>query len=406
MTDQDSAPLAGEPAPLAGVKVVEVGNLIAGPYCSMLLADMGANVTKIEPPSGDLGRVFGPHVGEASYYFAASNRGKKSVAIDPRAEETKPWVRKLCLQADVVVHNLRHGAMERMGLGYNDLTAENPGLVYAEVSAFGSTGPDADRAGIDILIQGESGMMSISGEESGPPAKTATTVGDYLAGTNAAVAVCAALVGRATTGRGRKVDVSIRDGLIAIQSTWNAMFFATGDQPSRVGTASWFTAPTQTFATADGYINLAIVSDRHFAILCEELGLDAADDPAYATNSARVENMRRLGELVSAVFVTEGIDTWLTRLLARGLPVGRVLDFAEVFDDPQVRHNHMQVELEHPTLGALPVTGSPIRVDGHPAIAADAPPVLGEHTLQVLTELGATSAHIEELRLAGLVAVP
>jgi crotonobetainyl-CoA:carnitine CoA-transferase CaiB-like acyl-CoA transferase len=399
-------PTDQEPAPLAGVEVVELGNLIAGPYCSMLLADMGADVTKIEPPSGDLGRVFGPHVGEASYYFAASNRGKKSVAIDPRAEETNPLVRKLCLEADVVVHNLRHGAMERMGLGYDDLVAENPGLVYAEVSAFGSTGPDADRAGIDILFQGESGMMSISGEDSGPPTKTATTVGDYLAGTNAAVAVCAALVGRATTGRGRKVDISLRDSLIAVQSTWNAMFFATGDQPGRVGTASLFTAPTQTFATADGYINLAIVSDRHFAMLSEELDLDVADDPAFATNSARVENMQTLGELVSAVFATAGTDTWLERLLARGLPVGRVLDFAEVFDDPQVRHNQMQVELEHPTLGPLPVTGSPIHVDGRQAIAAEAPPILGEHTLQVLTELGATSAQIEELRLAGLVTIP
>ncbi len=269
--------------PLEGIKVVEFGNLIAGPYCTMLLADLGADVIKVEPASGDLARAFGPYVGGASYYFAAINRGKRSIVVNPRAPDSKDWVRKLCVEADVIVHNLRHGAMERAGLAHEDLVDDNPGLVYAEVSAFGSSGPDAARAGIDIIFQGESGMMSISGEEGAPPAKTATTVGDYLAGTNAALAVSAALAGRATTGKGRKVEISLRDGLIAIQSTWNAMYFASGEQPGRIGTASWFTAPTETFTTSDGHFNLAIVSDRHFEILCDDLGLDIASDSRFSS---------------------------------------------------------------------------------------------------------------------------
>lgn len=388
--------------PLAGIKVVEFGNLIAGPYCSMLLADMGADVTKVESRGGDLARSFGPYVDGYSYYFAAINRGKKSAVINPRAEGSKEWVRRLCVEADVVVHNLRHGAMQRAGLGYEDLVQENPGLVYAEISAFGSSGPDAERAGIDIIFQGESGMMRVSGAEGAPPAKTATTVADYMAGTNAAMGVSAALAGRAATGKGQKVEVSLRDGVIAIQSSWNAMYFATGEQPGRIGTGSWFTAPTETFETSDGHLNLAIVSDGHFKILCETLHLDIVDDPRFATNEARVIHRDALAELVNPLFAAESTDVWIERLHEMGLPAGRLMTMREVFDDPQVQHNQMRVELptEH---GPVPVTGSPIHLDGEPAISLDSPPALGEHTRDILESLGASSDEITALVDAGVI---
>ncbi len=392
--------------PLAGIRVIEFGNLIAGPYCAMLLADLGADVVKVEHPNGDLARAFGPYVDGVSYYFAAINRGKRSIAVNPRHTEAAPWIRKLCLGADVIVNNLRYGAMSRAGLGYENLRDDNPGVVYAEVSAFGNTGPDAERAGIDILFQGESGMMSITGAEGDPPMKTATTVGDFLAGTNAALAISAALAGRATTGRGRRVDVSLRDGLIAIQSAWNAMFFADGRQPGRIGTASWFTGPTGTFETRDGYLNIAIVSDRHFELFCDVMGLDIASDPRFASNELRVANRATLHDLVGEITATATTDEWMARLLEVGLPVGRLKTIPETFDDPQVRHNQMRVELPHPQLGTVPVTGSPMRIDGNESISRGAPPELGEHTAQVLGQLGASHAEIEALVAAGAVRLP
>jgi len=388
--------------PLSGIKVVEFANLIAGPYCGMLLADLGADVVKVEPASGDLSRAFGPYVDGVSYYFAAINRGKRSAVINPRAAQSAPWVRRLCDEADVLVHNLRHGAMERIGLAYEDLVATNPGLVYAEVSAFGTSGPDAARPGIDNIFQGESGMMSITGAPDSGLAKTATTVGDYLAGTNAALTVAAALAGRATSGRGTKIGVSLRDGLIAIQSTWNAMYFASGEQPGRIGTSSWFTAPTDAFATADGHLNLAIVSDRHFEILCEELGLDIADDDRYVSNESRVEHRDSLRTTVAAAFAGDTTDAWIERLHARGLPVGRIMEIGEVFADPQVQHNEMQTTVTIDGGRQVPITGSPLRIDGRPALADRPPPGLGAHTAAVLTDLGAGAAEIAELVAAGL----
>ncbi|MGB8361719.1 MAG: CoA transferase, partial [Acidimicrobiia bacterium] len=248
-----------ESGPLHGNLIVEFGNLIAAPYATMLLADLGARVVKVEPTTGDLGRRFGPYQNGESVFFMTVNRGKESIALDTRDWVSKRVLDNLVRKADVVVSNLRHGAMDRLGLGEERSRELNPKIIYAVISAFGASGPYAKRPGIDIVFQGESGMISITGAPKDGPRKTATTIGDYVAGTNTALAVSAALAEQPR--RGRRIDISLRDGLLAVQSGWNALAFTTRRQPERTGTASPFLAPNQVFEAADGHFTLAIVSD-------------------------------------------------------------------------------------------------------------------------------------------------
>lgn len=371
-----------------------MGNLIAAPYAGMLLADLGARVIKVEPPGGDLGRRFGPYVEGESVFFMAVNRGKESMAIDPKDWMSKRILDNLVRKADVLIHNLRHGAMERLGLDEDRCRELNPTLIYAVVSAFGSTGPYAERAGIDIVFQGESGMISITGDQKDGPRKTATTIGDYVAGTNTALSVTAALA--ESPRRGRRIDVSLRDGIMAVQSGWNAIGFAEGEQPERTGTASPFLAPNQVFEAADGPFTLAVVSDRHFELLAMALDRpDLIDD--FPSNEVRMADRVSLARKLSRLFKTETAEHWIGVLGREGLPVGRVLTLAESFDDPQARHHEMLVELDHPVAGRVRATGSPLRVDGAPARALGAPPTLGEHTRPLLAELGVDADTIDKM---------
>jgi crotonobetainyl-CoA:carnitine CoA-transferase CaiB-like acyl-CoA transferase len=362
------------PLPLRGVRVVEVGNLIAAPYAGMMFADLGADVIKIEPPDGDLGRRFGPWRNGESVFFLAVNRGKRSEVVDFRSDTGRRRARDLVETADVLIHNLRAGAMERLGLGEEQVRAYNPTIVYGVVSAFGSDGPYAGRAGIDIVFQAESGMISITGAEGDPPSKTATTIGDYVAATNLVAGVCAAL---AEPGRpGRRIDVALRDSLIAVQGGWNAIGFHLEGQPPRIGTESIFTAPNQVFATADGHLAIAIISDDHFIRLCEKLDLVELAE-RYPTNDDRMTRRQELAERLQPVFESKPTDHWLDLLAEGGLPIGRVRTLPEVWDDPQVVHNEMVVEYDHPTAGPIRVIGSPIRVDGAAATSPLPPPPLG-----------------------------
>ncbi|MDH3190724.1 MAG: CoA transferase, partial [Acidimicrobiia bacterium] len=360
--------------PLHGVTVVEFGNLIAAPYATMLLADMGARVIKVEPPMGDLGRRFGPFQNGESAFFLAVNRGKESLALD-----TKDWVSKRVLdnlvrKADVLVHNLRFGAMERLGLGEARARELNPTLIYTVISAFGATGPYAARPGIDIVFQGESGMISITGDAKDGPRKTATTIGDYVAGTNAAFAIAAALAEEPRPGK--LIDVSLRDGLLAVQSGWNALSFVNEEQPDRTGTASPFLAPNQVFEAVDGPFTLAIVSDRHF-----ELMADALERPdlveKYPTNESRLEHRAQLTRALNRIFRDDGAEHWVELMDRAGIPAGHVLTLAEAFDDPQSRHHGMLVEFEHPVAGLVQTTGSPIRLNNAQARSDSIPPTLG-----------------------------
>lgn len=389
--------------PLDGIVVVEFGNLVAAPYAGMLLADLGARVIKVEPVSGDLGRQFGPYQRGESAFFMAVNRGKESLALD-----TKDWVSKRVLdnvvrKADVVLHNLRHGAMERLGLGEERCRELNPEVMYAVVSAFGATGPYAKRPGIDIIFQGESGMISITGEPRDGPRKTATTIGDYVAGTNVALAIAAALVERPR--RGRRIDISLRDGLMAVQSAWNTLAFTGHEQPERTGTASPFLAPNQVFEASDGHFTLAIVSDRHFDLLCDAIErADLADE--FPTNETRMTGRESLTRRLARVFKTEAVEYWIDLLERAGLPVGRVLTISESFDDPQARHHGMLVEYEHPVAGHVRGTGSPLRLDGEQARSTRLPPRLGEHTRPILKELGVDDDTIEAMIREGRAVSP
>ena len=387
--------------PLAGVRVLEFGNLVAAPYAGMLLADLGADVIKVEPPEGDLARHIGPFIDGVSSFYQAVNRGKRSFAADPKHPDARHLLWELARSSDVVIHNLRRGSMERMGLDYDGLAERNRGLVYAVISAFGTSGPYADRSGIDLVFQGESGMMSIAGEPGGEPQKTATTIADFVAGTNAALLVAAALASRGATGRGRFVETSLRDGLIGVQAGWNALYFATGKQPPRTGTASPLTAPNQTFAAADGQLNLAIVSDRHFVRACELLDLEKLlTDPRFSTNQTRVLHREELASLFQEVLAVKPTDHWMELLGGAGLPVGRILSLPQVFADPQVIHNQMVMDRE-----GITTQGSPLRSDGSALIADRPPPALGEHTAAVVAELGVVGSRLERMLSEGALFV-
>lgn len=364
-----------ENLPLEGIRVVEFGNLIAAPFCAMLLADLGADVVKVEPPSGDLGRAFGPYINGESAFFLSANRGKRSVVVDFSTEAGRNKAFELASQADVVVNNLRRGAMDKLGLGEDAIRSVNSEVVYAVVSAFGSDGPYADRSGIDIIFQAESGMMSLTGEPGSSPGKTATTIGDYVAATNTALGICASLVGRQRSGVGRRVDVSLRDSLVAVQAGWYAIGFAEDGQPDKTGTASPYLAPNRLFESSDGYFVIAVISDRHFGLLCS-----AIDRPdlmgLYAGNDHRMTQRESLERVLDAVFAAERTDHWLEVLDGVGLPCGKILTLPEVWDDPQIRHNEMVYGYDHPSAGKVRGVGSPIRIDGETTRSGLPPPVL------------------------------
>jgi formyl-CoA transferase/CoA:oxalate CoA-transferase len=370
----------------------------------MLLADLGAEVVKVEPPSGDLARAIGPFYGVESAFFLGVNRGKKSLAVDAKDPRIREALLNLCRQSDVVLSNLRRGAMDRIGLGPESLRETAQHLVVAVISAFGRKGPAADRVGIDLIFQGESGMMSITGSEGEGPHKTATTIADFLAGTNAALAICSALVGGGGRrgGRGALVEVSLRDGIIAAQAGWNALYFTSQRQPDRTGTASPITGPNQTFRTADGHLNVAVVSDRHFADTCRALHLDDLPaDERFRTNELRVRHRHELEHILEEVFAKDATSHWLKLLEGNGVPVGRILNLEEVFADEQVAFNEMVVDIHHPRIETFRTQGSPLRMDDRPAFSPLPPPMLGQHTIETLRELGWSDRDVRGLLASG-----
>ncbi|MBI2586487.1 MAG: CoA transferase [Rhodospirillales bacterium] len=381
---------ATKSAALDGTRVLDLSRILAGPWCAMILGDLGADVIKVEnPDGGDDTRAFGPPFdnGESAYYLSA-NRNKRSLLVDLKTEEGQGIVRALAMRSDVLIENFRIGALEKFNLGLDDLRRANPKLITCSISGYGRESPLAGRAGYDFMIQAESGLMSIIGEPDGPPMKIGVAISDLITGNNAAQAVLAALFAREKTGRGQAIDLALLDCQVAALANVAAAYLMSGKRPPRYGNAHGQVAPYEPFATADQPIALAVANNRQFKTLCRVLGLDRLpDDARFATNSLRVENRAALAPLLTAVFATKGRDHWLERLRGAGLPAGAIRTVDEVLESPEIAARGMVQEVAHPTLGTARLVASPLKLSGTPVREPMHPPTLGEHTVEVLTDV-------------------
>ncbi len=400
-------------APLEHVRVLDLSRVLAGPWASQLLADLGAEVIKVERPgAGDDTRGWGPPYladTQESAYFLAANRGKKSVTIDMAHPEGQALIRALAARSDVVLENFKVGGLKKYGLDYESLKAVKPDIVYCSITGFGQDGPYAHRAGYDFLIQAMGGLMSLTGHPDGAPGggpmKVGVAITDIFTGLYAANAVLAALARRQRDGAGSHIDLSLLDTQVAVLANQALNYLTSGRVPGRLGNAHPNIVPYQAFATADGHIIIAVGNDGQFRRFCAVAGrADLPDDPAYATNRGRVENRARLVPLLEDLVRTRPSSWWLAALEEAGVPCGPINDLAAVFDDAQVRHRGLRTTLPHPRAGSVDLVANPIRYDGVPAMSATPPPTLGEHSEAVLAEvLNLPAEEIARLRGAGVV---
>jgi crotonobetainyl-CoA:carnitine CoA-transferase CaiB-like acyl-CoA transferase len=400
--------MSGGRGPLAGIEVIELAHIMAGPVCGLMLADLGAQVVKVEKlPGGDDSRRFlPPEIDGEPAAFMMMNRNKRGIALDLKHPEGKAVLRRLLARADVVIENYRKGTMERLGLGYDTLRADNPGLIYCEISGFGRSGPYAVRAGFDLIAQGMSGLMSITGEGPGrPPVKVGAPVTDITAGILGALGVVAAVVARSESGRGQRVDTSLFEAGIVHTYWQSAIAFATGQSPGPMGSAHPLNAPYQAFETADGWINVGAANQANWLRLLDVLEApELAADPRFADNAARMADLPALVETLTPHFETHTTGEWLARLEAAGVPAGPVLSIAEMQRDPHTLAREMVTEVEHSRLGAVKTLGLPIKLSETPGEVVRGAPLYGEHTREVLAEAGYTEAEIAALIAAGAVA--
>ncbi len=392
--------------PLAGMKVIELAHIMAGPVCGLMLADMGADVIKVEKPDGDDSRRFvPPAIGGESAAYMMMNRNKRGVALNLKDAGGVAALHRLLAEADVVIENYRMGTMERLGLGYEDLRAINPRLIYCEISGFGRTGPYAERGGFDLIAQGMSGLMSITGEGPGrPPVKTGAPVSDITAGIVAAMGVSAAYARMLQTGQGQKVDTSLFEAAIT-QTYWqSAIAFATGVAPGPMGSAHPLNGPYQAFETADGWINVGAANQRNWLRFLDVIGApELNDDPRFASNHDRMQHLAELEEILNGYLRQDPSAVWLERMEHAGLPAGPVLDILEMQADPQAQARDMILEVDHPVAGRVRTLGHPVKFSETPASLRRAAPVLGQHSREVLQEAGYDAAQIEAMIAAGTV---
>ena len=386
---------------LEGIKVLDLSRALAGPYCTMMLADMGAEVIKLEMPGkGDDSRSWGPPFVEGeSAYFMSINRNKKSITLNMKNEQSKEIVTKLIKQADVLVENFRPGAMDRLGFGYDAVKEMNPGIIYSSISGFGQDGPYRMLPGFDQVLQGMGGLMSITGEPGGPPIKVGVAIADIAGGMFAAFGIVTALFNREKTGKGQMVDVSLLDSQVAWLTYRAGAYFASGEVPQPVGSGHPVIVPYQAFKAKDVYINIAVGNDQLWEKFCKAVGLESVmDDPKFATNAKRVENRGEIVKIVGDLIVTKEGQEWLNILEEAGVPCGPIYSVDKIFSDPQVLHRQMMQELDHTKVGKVKVTGIPVKLSETPGEVQTPPPYLGEHTQEVLKELGYGDQDLETLR--------
>jgi crotonobetainyl-CoA:carnitine CoA-transferase CaiB-like acyl-CoA transferase len=388
--------------PLDGVKVLDLTRVLAGPYCTMLLADMGADVVKVERPgSGDDTRAYGPPFlhGESAY-FLSINRNKRSLTLNLKHAKALAILRQLLATADVVVENFRPGTMESFGFGYEAVQDFNPRAVFCSISGYGHTGPESQLPGYDLIIQGKGGTASLTGDPDGPPYKVGTSQADIIAGMMGFQGILLALLTRTQTGKGQKVDISMLDCQVALLTYQAGIYFATGQSPTRMGNQHPTITPYETYRCQDGYINVACGNDSMWRALCRALQQEAwADDPRFRTNAARVEHRRQLSALLEPIMRQKTTQEWIDILRQHGLPCGPIQSVGQVCNDPQVLARDMVVPLEHPKAGSIRVTGIPIKLSETPGAIYAPPPLLGEHNTAVLHDwLQMSAAEVESLQ--------
>ena len=386
--------------PLQGCRVVELAHIMAGPVCGLMLADMGAEVIKVEKLAGDdTRRMVPPDIEGEAAAFMMMNRNKRGIALDLKNADARAALLRLLDRADVVIENYRKGTMEKLGLGYETLKARNPGLIYCEISGFGRTGPYAERGGFDLIAQGMSGLMSITGEGPGrPPVKVGAPVTDITAGILAAMGVSAAYARKLQTGEGQKVDTSLFEAGIVHTYWQSAIAFATGVSPGAMGSAHPLNAPYQAFRTADGWINIGAANQNNWERLLDILDhRELRDDPRFASNDRRMENREALESELNHVFETRSTEDWLRILDQGGLPAGPVLSIREMHEDPQALVRHMIVDTVHPVAGTVKTLGLPVKFSATPGGVRRPAPLLGQHSREILAEIGFSPAQIERM---------
>ena len=393
------------PLPLEGVRVLDLTNVMAGPYCSMVLGDLGAEVIKLESLEGDSTRNFEPRVNDESYCFAVLNRNKKSIAVDLKAPQGKDIVRKLAARSEIVIENFRPGVVKKLGIGYDDLKQVNPSLIYASMSGFGQTGPYGKKGGFDIIAQGMSGIMMMTGHPGGRPAKVGIAMNDIACGVTTLYGILGAYIGKLRHGQGQYLETSLLEAGLA-WSIWEfGAYFGGGELPTATGTRHRRSAPYQAFRSSDGYVTVGASGDKLWRAFVEKVVEQPQwlQDPRFERNPLRVKNADALQEMIEAIFMRQPTAHWVEKLDAAGVPGGPVYTYDQALVDPQVQHRRMVYDIEHPVIGPMKTLGLPLKSNGELTQIRRPAPLHGQHTAEVLREAGYSDDQVRGLLAEGIV---